>query len=103
MTPPTSTRARNRPRDERGSISIWLVTSSFVMMMLVGLVPGGPIISAREGSRTPTAFQPDGFEPSAYTIPPPGLMSTRTIVAHQLRECHPAPRTPRSERVAAIS
>lgn len=37
MTPPTSTRARNRPRDERGSISIWLVTSSFVMMMLVGL------------------------------------------------------------------
>jgi Flp pilus assembly protein TadG len=25
------------PRDERGSISIWLVTSSFVMMMLVGL------------------------------------------------------------------
>ena len=26
-----------RPRDERGSISIWLVTSSFVMMMLVGL------------------------------------------------------------------
>lgn len=24
-------------RDERGSISIWLVTSSFVMMMLVGL------------------------------------------------------------------
>jgi len=26
-----------RARDERGSISIWLVTSSFVMMMLVGL------------------------------------------------------------------
>lgn len=26
-----------RTRDERGSISIWLVTSSFVMMMLVGL------------------------------------------------------------------
>lgn len=26
-----------RVRDERGSISIWLVTSSFVMMMLVGL------------------------------------------------------------------
>ncbi len=28
---------RMRARDERGSISIWLVTSSFVMMMLVGL------------------------------------------------------------------
>lgn len=28
---------RLRVRDERGSISIWLVTSSFVMMMLVGL------------------------------------------------------------------
>ena len=26
-----------RARDERGSISLWLVTSSFVMMMLVGL------------------------------------------------------------------
>ncbi|MGH9248516.1 MAG: pilus assembly protein TadG-related protein, partial [Acidimicrobiales bacterium] len=26
-----------RVRDERGSISIWLVTASFVMMMLVGL------------------------------------------------------------------
>lgn len=26
-----------RTHDERGSISIWLVTSSFVMMMLVGL------------------------------------------------------------------
>jgi len=26
-----------RTRDERGSISVWLVTSSFVMMMLVGL------------------------------------------------------------------
>lgn len=26
-----------RVKDERGSISIWLVTSSFVMMMLVGL------------------------------------------------------------------
>lgn len=26
-----------RSRDERGSISVWLVTSSFVMMMLVGL------------------------------------------------------------------
>lgn len=26
-----------RTRDDRGSISIWLVTSSFVMMMLVGL------------------------------------------------------------------
>lgn len=26
-----------RARDERGSISIWLVTSSFVMVMLVGL------------------------------------------------------------------
>ena len=25
------------PRNERGSISIWLVTASFVMMMLVGL------------------------------------------------------------------
>jgi Flp pilus assembly protein TadG len=25
------------PRDERGSVSIWLVTASFVMMMLVGL------------------------------------------------------------------
>ena len=37
MTPQTSTRARRRVRDERGSISIWLVTSSFVMMMLVGL------------------------------------------------------------------
>jgi Flp pilus assembly protein TadG len=30
-------RHRLRPRDERGSLSIWLVTSSFVMMMLVGL------------------------------------------------------------------
>lgn len=30
-------RTRGRIRDERGSISIWLVTSSFVMMMLVGL------------------------------------------------------------------
>lgn len=28
---------RTRERDEQGSISIWLVTSSFVMMMLVGL------------------------------------------------------------------
>ncbi len=28
---------RMRARDERGSIGIWLVTSSFVMMMLVGL------------------------------------------------------------------
>lgn len=28
---------RSQCRDERGSISIWLVTSSFVMMMLVGL------------------------------------------------------------------
>lgn len=28
---------RMRGRNERGSISIWLVTSSFVMMMLVGL------------------------------------------------------------------
>lgn len=28
---------RLRVRDERGSISIWLATSSFVMMMLVGL------------------------------------------------------------------
>lgn len=28
---------RTQFRDERGSISIWLVTSSFVMMMLVGL------------------------------------------------------------------
>jgi Flp pilus assembly protein TadG len=26
-----------RTRDERGSISIWMVTASFVMMMLVGL------------------------------------------------------------------
>lgn len=26
-----------RVRDERGSVSIWLVTASFVMMMLVGL------------------------------------------------------------------
>ena len=25
------------PRDERGSISLWMVTASFVMMMLVGL------------------------------------------------------------------
>lgn len=33
MTPSSRTRAR----DERGSISIWLVTSSFVMMILVGL------------------------------------------------------------------
>lgn len=28
---------RMRTRNERGSISIWIVTSSFVMMMLVGL------------------------------------------------------------------
>ncbi|GAB2761864.1 hypothetical protein GCM10027020_12710 [Nocardioides salsibiostraticola] len=28
---------RTRTRNERGSISIWLVTSSFVMLMLVGL------------------------------------------------------------------
>lgn len=33
MTPSSRTRAR----DERGSISIWLATSSFVMMVLVGL------------------------------------------------------------------
>lgn len=32
----TSTTCR-ATRDERGSISVWLVTSSFVMMMLVGL------------------------------------------------------------------
>jgi Flp pilus assembly protein TadG len=30
-------RHRLRRRDERGSVSIWLVTSSFVMMVLVGL------------------------------------------------------------------
>lgn len=30
-------RTRPRMRDERGSISIWLVAASFVMMMLVGL------------------------------------------------------------------
>ena len=52
MTPPTSTRARNRPRDERGSISIWLVTSSFVMMMLVGLaVAGGVDLHAQRVDR----------------------------------------------------
>ncbi len=28
---------RRRTRDERGSISIWMVTASFVMMVLVGL------------------------------------------------------------------
>ena len=28
---------RRRSRDERGSISIWMVTASFVMMVLVGL------------------------------------------------------------------
>lgn len=33
----THCRACGRARDERGYISIWLVTSSFVMMMLVGL------------------------------------------------------------------
>ncbi len=27
--------------------------------------------SAGEGSRTPMSFRTDGFEPSAYTIPPP--------------------------------
>lgn len=32
-----TSRTRKPVRDERGSISIWLVTSSFVMMMLVGL------------------------------------------------------------------
>lgn len=30
-------RGNIRSRDERGSISIWMVTSSFVMMVLVGL------------------------------------------------------------------
>jgi hypothetical protein len=29
------------------------------------------ISSAGEGSRTPMSFRTDGFEPSAYTIPPP--------------------------------
>lgn len=33
----TSQSARARARDERGSISIWLVTASFLMILLVGL------------------------------------------------------------------
>ena len=32
-----TSRRDKRGRDERGSISIWMVTSSFVMMVLVGL------------------------------------------------------------------
>lgn len=32
-----TSRQDNKGRDERGSISLWMVTSSFVMMVLVGL------------------------------------------------------------------
>lgn len=40
---------RGRPRDERGSISIWLAVSTFVMMMLVGLaVDLGGQVHAKE-------------------------------------------------------
>ena len=36
----------HRTRGERGSISIWLAVSSFVMMMLVGLAAGGTTVVA---------------------------------------------------------
>src|SRR5688500_18155117 len=41
-----------RRRDERGSVSIWLVTSSFVMIMLVGLaVDLGGQVHAQQRAR----------------------------------------------------
>ncbi|MFT4083935.1 MAG: pilus assembly protein TadG-related protein [Nocardioides sp.] len=44
-----STRRTRRTRDERGSISIWMVTASFVMIVLVGLaVDLGGQVQAKE-------------------------------------------------------
>src|SRR3954447_9457070 len=44
-----TSRTRGRTRDERGSISIWLAVSTFVMMMLVGLaVDLGGQVHAKE-------------------------------------------------------
>lgn len=37
MKPTNKQGATRRTRDEQGSISVWLVTASFVMMILVGL------------------------------------------------------------------
>ena len=47
-----TSRQDKRGRDERGSISIWMVTSSFVMMVLVGLaVDLGGQVHAQQRAR----------------------------------------------------
>ena len=47
-----TSRKDKRGRDERGSISIWMVTSSFVMMVLVGLaVDLGGQVHAQQRAR----------------------------------------------------
>ena len=45
-------RRDKKGRDERGSISLWMVTSSFVMMVLVGLaVDLGGQVHAQQRAR----------------------------------------------------
>jgi Flp pilus assembly protein TadG len=47
-----TSRQDNKNRDERGSISLWMVTSSFVMMVLVGLaVDLGGQVHAQQRAR----------------------------------------------------
>jgi len=53
----------------------WLVTMGNPLAKRPGRAPDPLVykgkVCAGEGSRTPMSFRTDGFEPSAYTIPPP--------------------------------
>jgi hypothetical protein len=56
--------------------------------------------SAGEGSRTPMSFRTDGFEPSAYTIPPPRQRANDNQSGERPRArsfCHSLGMTSRSD------